>query len=193
MAWKFNPPPEWPPPPDGWVPPPGWTPPRSWPEPPFGWQLWIQQSDRDQDPASPGEVRPLHVSVTGRESLSDSPSGPPAPASEPQKVVRMPTLRIALGSLLCLWAVFVWWVNTDFWDGFVFPWLASTAGVYQILLGRTALKSSAHAVPPRTPSATAEAVRTGTVPTGVGPWAGRFATSVGVSVVSAILIKLLGV
>lgn len=114
-------------------------------------------------------------------------------SSERQKVVRMPTFRIVLGSVLCLWAVVVWWANTDFWDGFVFPWLASTTGVYQILLGRTALKSPAHAVSVQTTSAQAQPTSLGTAPAGFGPWVGRFVTSVGVSVVSAVLIKLLGV
>jgi hypothetical protein len=30
-------------PPPGWQPPPGWKPDPSWPEPPDGWQLWIEE------------------------------------------------------------------------------------------------------------------------------------------------------
>ena len=30
-------------PPPGWQPPPGWKPDPSWPEPPDGWQLWVEE------------------------------------------------------------------------------------------------------------------------------------------------------
>lgn len=46
MAYRFNPPPNWPKPPTGWTPPPGWQPDPSWPPPPGGWQLWIEILDQ---------------------------------------------------------------------------------------------------------------------------------------------------
>lgn len=44
MAYRFNPPPNWPPPPPGWVPPSGWQPPPDWPVPPPGWPLWVDDA-----------------------------------------------------------------------------------------------------------------------------------------------------
>ena len=49
----FNPPPGWPKPPSGWVPPRGWTPDPNWPFPPEGWQLWISDSESDQEQTEP--------------------------------------------------------------------------------------------------------------------------------------------
>lgn len=46
MAYRFNPPPNWPQPPVGWMPPPGWQPDPSWPPPPMGWQLWVEVADQ---------------------------------------------------------------------------------------------------------------------------------------------------
>lgn len=45
---RFNTPPGWPEPPAGWKPEPGWTPDPSWPDPPPGWQLWVE--DEAQPP-----------------------------------------------------------------------------------------------------------------------------------------------
>ncbi len=44
MAARYNPPPNWPHPPAGWTPPPGWEPDTAWGPPPYGWQLWIEDS-----------------------------------------------------------------------------------------------------------------------------------------------------
>ena len=41
MAYRFNPPPNWPPLPAGWTPGQGWQPPADWPTPPQSWQLWV--------------------------------------------------------------------------------------------------------------------------------------------------------
>jgi hypothetical protein len=47
--------------------------------------------------------------------------------------------RIIIGVVLVIWAIFVWLNNYDFWDGYVFPTVASSAGVYLILSGREKL------------------------------------------------------
>jgi len=53
MAYRFNPPPNWPTPPSGWTPPAGWTPDPSWPAPPQGWSFWIEE------PAPPAATTPV--------------------------------------------------------------------------------------------------------------------------------------
>jgi hypothetical protein len=63
----FNPPPGWPKPPSGWVPPRGWTPDPNWPPPPEGWQLWIANSESDQEQTVP----PLEIGGT-------KPASPPS-------------------------------------------------------------------------------------------------------------------
>jgi hypothetical protein len=40
---RFNPPPAWEMP-AGWMPPPGWEPDPAWPDPPEGWQLWVEDA-----------------------------------------------------------------------------------------------------------------------------------------------------
>ncbi|WP_422117568.1 hypothetical protein [Brachybacterium sp. UNK5269] len=41
MAYRFNPPPNWPIDDAGWTPPPGWQPDPSWGPAPEGWNFWI--------------------------------------------------------------------------------------------------------------------------------------------------------
>jgi len=48
---KLNPPPNWPTPAEGWPTDPSWTPDPSLPEPPPGWQLWV-----DDDAPVAGET-----------------------------------------------------------------------------------------------------------------------------------------
>ncbi|MGY4644576.1 hypothetical protein [Cellulomonas sp. URHB0016] len=48
---KLNPPPNWPTPADGWPTDPSWTPDPTLPEPPPGWQLWV-----DDDAPVAGEA-----------------------------------------------------------------------------------------------------------------------------------------
>lgn len=45
MAFRYNPPPNWPQPPAGWTPPPGWQPDPAWGPAPEGWQVWVEDSD----------------------------------------------------------------------------------------------------------------------------------------------------
>jgi hypothetical protein len=49
---RFNPPPNWPPAPPGWTPPNGWQPDPSWPAPPAGWQLWVEEPQAKNPPAT---------------------------------------------------------------------------------------------------------------------------------------------
>ncbi|GAB78770.1 T5orf172 domain-containing protein [Austwickia chelonae] len=51
----------WPTPPPGWTPPAGWRPPSTWPEPPVGWQLWIDEvaAEPVEEPAATQYGPPL--------------------------------------------------------------------------------------------------------------------------------------
>lgn len=73
MAYRFNPPPNWPQPPLGWVPPPGWQPDPTWPTPPPGWQLWVEV------PAAGPQWYP----PTGQYSVAAAAQVPLAPAAVP--------------------------------------------------------------------------------------------------------------
>ncbi len=57
MAYRFNPPPNWPAVPSGWTPPPGWQPPADWPAPPKFWQLWTLEPE-PQPQAAPAQASP---------------------------------------------------------------------------------------------------------------------------------------
>jgi hypothetical protein len=46
MAMRFNPPPNWPAPAPGQEPQPGWRPDPTWPDPPKGWQLWVDDAKK---------------------------------------------------------------------------------------------------------------------------------------------------
>ncbi|ASK64570.1 hypothetical protein CFK39_00470 [Brachybacterium avium] len=50
MAYRFNPPPNWPIEDASWSPPPGWQPDPAWGPAPEGWNFWIAQ---EQPPAAP--------------------------------------------------------------------------------------------------------------------------------------------
>jgi len=52
MAYRFNPPPNWPAVPAGWTPPPDWQPPADWPAPPKFWQLWTVEPEPRTQAAS---------------------------------------------------------------------------------------------------------------------------------------------
>ena len=41
MAYRFNPPPNWPIEDPNWTPPPGWQPDPSWGPPPADWNFWV--------------------------------------------------------------------------------------------------------------------------------------------------------
>lgn len=51
MGSRFNPPPNWPLQ-EGFSPPPGWRPEPTWGEPPFGWQLWVEDAGERQRSAT---------------------------------------------------------------------------------------------------------------------------------------------
>lgn len=44
MAYRFNPPPNWPLDEPGWTPPPGWQPDPSWGPAPDGWNFWVDEA-----------------------------------------------------------------------------------------------------------------------------------------------------
>ena len=67
MAYRFNPPANWPAAPAGWVPPAGWQPDPAWGPVPEGWNLWVD------DAAAPGPA------------LVPAPAPAPAPAAPRKK------------------------------------------------------------------------------------------------------------
>jgi hypothetical protein len=48
VGYRFNPPPNWPLPPD-WSPPLTWRPDPHWPDPPPGWQVWIDEEADEEE------------------------------------------------------------------------------------------------------------------------------------------------
>ncbi len=60
MAYRFNPPPNWPIDDAGWTPPPGWQPDPSWGPAPEGWNFWID-ADEAAAPTAPAEDEATHV------------------------------------------------------------------------------------------------------------------------------------
>src|SRR5699024_9798903 len=51
MAYRFNPPPNWPIEDSNWSPPPGWQPDPSWGPAPEGWNFWVADDQPSADPA----------------------------------------------------------------------------------------------------------------------------------------------
>ncbi len=76
MAYRFNPPPNWPIEDANWTPPPGWQPDPAWGPAPDGWNFWVhdQEAPAPAAPASDTDSAPLSDEPTARE---------PAPAAEP--------------------------------------------------------------------------------------------------------------
>ncbi|MBK0330033.1 hypothetical protein I8D64_01255 [Brachybacterium sp. MASK1Z-5] len=75
MAYRFNPPPNWPIDEEGWTPPPGWQPDPAWGPAPEGWNFWVAD-DAPQTPT--GEDAPEQSAldddatrVSGTSSASD--------------------------------------------------------------------------------------------------------------------------
>lgn len=76
MAYRFNPPPNWPIEDPNWTPPPGWQPDPSWGPPPADWNFWVA----DDAPAESVQDAPL-------ESADDTPvaGAEAAPADHPEE------------------------------------------------------------------------------------------------------------
>ena len=56
MAYRFNPPPNWPIDDANWSPPPGWQPDPSWGPAPEGWNFWIATDEVSAaQPAEPAQ------------------------------------------------------------------------------------------------------------------------------------------
>lgn len=80
MAYRFNPPPNWPVDRDNWQPPPGWQPDPSWGPAPEGWNYWVDDST----------PRPVQDTGAARADRAPSPEQPapedaqPADADRPE-------------------------------------------------------------------------------------------------------------
>src|SRR5699024_2147477 len=57
MAYRFNPPPNWPIDDPAWSPPPGWQPDPSWGPAPEGWNFWVH-ADAPAESAAPEPTEP---------------------------------------------------------------------------------------------------------------------------------------
>ena len=70
MAYRFNPPPNWPVNEPGWTPPPGWQPDPSWGPAPDGWNFWVSEADA---PATAPEGAPAPEQPAGTEQSAPAP------------------------------------------------------------------------------------------------------------------------
>lgn len=93
MAYRFNPPPNWPIDDASWSPPPGWQPDPSWGPAPEGWNFWVtqeqapaaqpEQSEQPAQPEQPGApVAQIDDDATHVAGTDDQPAAP-APAEQP--------------------------------------------------------------------------------------------------------------
>jgi hypothetical protein len=104
--------------------------------------------------------------------------------------------RIVVGIGLAIWSIVVLLSNYDFWDGFVFPVACGSAGVYLIISGRDKMIRESHRgngmeASRHTGDVVAQSAADELKSSQIGE-AGKFALSVASTVVSAIILKLLG-
>lgn len=71
MAYRFNPPPNWPITEPGWKPPAGWQPDPAWGPAPEGWEFWVDDS----------QSQPTQPSPEAPEATVPQPGSSPAPSS----------------------------------------------------------------------------------------------------------------
>lgn len=82
MAYRFNPPPNWPVNEPGWTPPAGWQPDPSWGPAPEGWEFWVSDESSSQDTqVAPGSEGEQHS--TAGETSPLAPAADSAPAASP--------------------------------------------------------------------------------------------------------------
>lgn len=74
MAYRFNPPPNWPIEDDNWTPPPGWQPDPSWGPAPEGWNFWVQE-DAAPATAETADTGTAEAAETVVVPASDAPEG----------------------------------------------------------------------------------------------------------------------
>ena len=74
MAYRFNPPPNWPIDDQNWTPPPGWQPDPSWGPAPEGWNFWVDADAPVTDDAT-------HVAGTGEPGPAEDAPDPVAPSA----------------------------------------------------------------------------------------------------------------
>lgn len=79
MAYRFNPPPNWPVSEPGWTPPPGWQPDPSWGPVPEGWNFWVPE---EETPAAPREDPATQEKAAAPEAAPKSESAPASDAAE---------------------------------------------------------------------------------------------------------------
>jgi hypothetical protein len=87
MAYRFNPPPNWPIDDPSWTPPPGWQPDPSWGPAPEGWNFWIAAEDApsptpiDESAAAPSGEPAAASSDVPAAASSDAPAAEPVDAA----------------------------------------------------------------------------------------------------------------
>src|SRR5699024_9551860 len=93
MAYRFNPPPNWPIEDSNWSPPPGWQPDPSWGPAPAGWNFWVADDQPSADQAPEAQPPAEEQVPAGDDDATRVPSaGPrddasdlPASQSEPEQ------------------------------------------------------------------------------------------------------------
>ena len=75
MAYRFNPPPNWPIDDPSWTPPPGWQPDPSWGPAPEGWNFWISAEDAPSAPAQGAPESGQGAPQAGQDAPQDAPHG----------------------------------------------------------------------------------------------------------------------
>src|SRR5690625_2368914 len=90
MAYRFNPPPNWPIDDPAWSPPPGWQPDPSWGPAPEGWNFWVH-ADAPAESAAPEPTEPGPEPTSAVEAAPDVEPEPIAeaeadPEAEPEQV-----------------------------------------------------------------------------------------------------------
>lgn len=71
MAYRFNPPPNWPIEEAGWTPPPGWTPDPEWGPAPDGWNFWAEAEDSAAAGSAPALGTAADASAEERPETQD--------------------------------------------------------------------------------------------------------------------------
>ena len=88
MAYRFNPPPNWPVEDANWTPPPGWQPDPSWGPAPEGWNFWVEG---DAAPAAAPETSDEPTVLGSAQDVEPTPGSgteqPLAAAGEPEQPV----------------------------------------------------------------------------------------------------------
>ncbi|WP_394216322.1 hypothetical protein [Brachybacterium vulturis] len=94
MAYRFNPPPNWPIEDAGWSPPPGWQPDPSWGPAPEGWNFWVAE---EQPPAAPAQSDAQAAADAEEDATRVVSTGPREETAEPAEPAEPATSQVPAG------------------------------------------------------------------------------------------------